>query len=426
MQNQIEEDIELALIGCYILDFETAANEASDFSITAEMFASPKAKAVFEAAHALHAEKRPVDPLTVRERLGPFDGSDATLFLTQAIDVTPTVAHTAYYAQLVRQKHETRRLRGILHAAARRLDDFPADMVQTDLMRQLEKNDNDPAKDGITFAEATDQAVDTFKKAAAGIAGLKTGLSFIDTAGGVQEGELVIISGKAGSCKTTLARQILTHVCSVEKVPSALITLEMTESQIAAQTLTDQSQTSQRKFMAGVATEQDWARLFAAKAKAEKWPLAITARARTPNRLSAYVRKVVRRGAKLIVLDYLQAMQPNADMVKANSEAQTTFASNTVRDLAVNLGVRFIVVCTENREGDLRYSDAIRYDAWKWFRMIQPAENNDDNPVFHLDMVKNRFGPVPKSVRPLYRVGNRLLTDAEWIEHTKTNKGKQE
>jgi replicative DNA helicase len=426
MQNQVEEDIELALIGCYMLDFEAAANEAADFSISAEMFASPKAKAVFEAAHALHAEKRPVDPLTVRERLGPFDGSDATLFLTQAIDVTPTVAHTAYYAQLVRQKHETRRLRGILHAAARRLDELPADMVQADLMRQLEKNDNDPAKDGITFAEATDQAVDTFKKAAAGNAGLKTGFAFIDTSGGVQEGELIIISGKAGSCKTTLARQILTHVCSVEKVPSALITLEMTEAQIAAQTLTDQSQTSQRKFMAGVATEQDWARLFAAKAKAEKWPLSITAKARTPNRLSAYVRKVVRRGAKLIVLDYLQAMQPNADMVKANSEAQTTFASNTVRDLAVNLGVRFIVVCTENREGDLRYSDAIRYDAWKWFRMIQPEENNDDNPVFHLDVVKNRFGPVPKNVRQLYRVGNRLLTSDEWLEHVKTSKGRKD
>ncbi|HNX36672.1 MAG TPA: DnaB-like helicase C-terminal domain-containing protein [Kiritimatiellia bacterium] len=420
-QTEVDNDIELALVGCYILDFETAANEASDFSITKDMFVSPLAQLAFETMAAMHAEKLPIDPLTVRERMGHREDQTLMPFLCTAIESAPTVAHTAYYAQLVRQKHETRRLRGILHAAARRLDELPADMVQSDLMRQLEKNDNDPAKDGITFAEAADQAVDTFKKAAAGIAGLKTGFAFIDTAGGVQEGELIIISGKAGSCKTTLARQILTHVCSVEKVPSALITLEMTEAQIAAQTLTDQSQTSQRKFMAGVATEQDWARLFAAKAKAEGWPLAITAKARTPNRLSAYVRKVVRRGAKLIVLDYLQAMQPNADMVKCNSEAQTTFASNTVRDLAVNLGVRFIVVCTENREGDLRYSDAIRYDAWKWFRMIQPEENNDDNPVFHLDVVKNRFGPVPKSVRQLYRVGNRLLTDTEWIEHTKHN-----
>ncbi len=72
--------------------------------------------------------------------------------------------------------------------------------------------------------------------------------------------------------------------------------------------LTDRSQTSYRKFMAGVANEQDWARLFAAKAVAEKWPLDITSRARTPTRLAAYVRKVVRRGAKLIVLDYLQAL----------------------------------------------------------------------------------------------------------------------
>ena len=428
MRTELDEDIEAALIGSLMLDYQLATQETADFAITPEMFVSGMARSVFETIQLLAAEKSPIDPLAVREKIRLQGGVDdsVTDYLCRVIDNTPTAAHAAYYGQLLRTKHEIRRLRRILRAADRRLEDEPADMVQAELMRQLSQNDADPAKDGITFAEATDQAVDTFKKAAAGIAGLKTGFAFIDTSGGVQEGELIIISGKAGSCKTTLARQILTHVCSVEKVTSALITLEMTESQIAAQTLTDQSQTSQRKFMAGVATEQDWARLFAAKAKAEMWPLFITAMARTPNRLSAYVRKVVRRGAKLIVLDYLQAMQPNADMVKCNSEAQTTFASNTVRDLAVNLGVRFIVVCTENREGDLRYSDAIRYDAWKWFRMIQPEENNDDNPVFHLDVVKNRFGPVPKSVRQLYRVGNRLLTDAEWTEYSKTNKGRKE
>ena len=416
-QTEIENDLELALIGGYLLDFEAATTEAADFSITAEMFVSPKAKAVFEAVHALHAEKIPIDPLTVRERLIASD-ANITQFLTQAIDVTPTVAHTAYYAQLVRQKHESRRLRGILYAAVRRLDDVPADMVQADLMRQLERNDPDPAQDGITFAQATDQAVETFRQIAAGTGGIKTGLAFLDSAGGIQEGELIIISGKAGSCKTTLARQILGHVCGNEGIPSALVTLEMTESQIAAQTLTDRSQTSYRKFMAGVADEQDWARLFAAKAKAEKWPLAITSRTRTPTRLAAYVRKVVRRGAKLIVLDYLQAMQADPAMARSNIEQQVTFASNTVRDLAVNLGVRFIVVSTESREGELRYSDALRYDAWKWFRMIQPEENNEDNPVYHLEVKKNRFGVVPKTVRPLYRVGDRLLTDTEWLEHS--------
>ena len=91
-----------------------------------------------------------------------------------------------------------------------------------------------------------------------------------------------------------------------------------------------------------------------------------------------------------------------------------------------NLGVAFIIVSTESREGELRYSDAIRYDAWKWFRMIQPEENSDDNPVYHLDMMKNRFGPVPKSLRPLYRVGDRLLTAEEWIELSNTDKGRRE
>ena len=74
----------------------------------------------------------------------------------------------------------------------------------------------------------------------------------------------------------------------------------------------------------------------------------------------------------------------------------------------------------------MRYSDALRYDAWKWLRMIQPEENNEDNPVYHLEVKKNRFGVIPKSVRQLYRVGDRLLTDAEWVEYNKTNKGKSE
>lgn len=426
MQTETDAEIESALIGCFLLDYESAANEASDFSLAPEMFVSPKAQLAFATMAAMRAEKRPVDPLTVRERMGERDDPAFTSYLIDAIESAPTVAHTAYYAQLVRQKHEKRRLRQILHAAARRLDDEPADMVQADLMRQLERNDPDPARDGITFAQAADLAVETFRQAAAGTSGVKTGLAFLDSAGGIQEGELIIISGKAGSCKTTLARQILGHVCGNERIPSALVTLEMTESQIAAQTLTDRSRTSYRKFMAGVASEQDWARLFAAKAQAEKWPLAITSRTRTPTRLAAYVRKVVRRGAKLIVLDYLQALQPDPSMARANIEQQVSFASNTVRDLAVSLGVRFIVVSTESREGELRYSDALRYDAWKWFRMIQPEENNEDNPVYHLEVKKNRFGVVPKTVRPLYRVGDRLLTDAEWNEHGKTNKGRKE
>lgn len=55
--------------------------------------------------------------------------------------------------------------------------------------------------------------------------------------------------------------------------------------------------------------------------------------------------------------------------------------------------------------------------------MIQPEENKDDNPIFHLEIKKDRFAPVPKSVKPLYRVGNRLLAADEWIANNKMNKG---
>jgi len=40
-----------------------------------------------------------------------------------------------------------------------------------------------------------------------------------------------------------------------------------------------------------------------------------------------------------------------------------------------------IVVCTESQAGELRYSAAIRYDAWRWIQMIQPDENTVDKSL---------------------------------------------
>ena len=57
---------------------------------------------------------------------------------------------------------------------------------------------------------------------------------------------------------------------------------------------------------------------------------------------------------------------------KSVAGGKMTLAFNAMRDLAVTLVVAFIIVSTASREGVLRYSDAIRYDAWKWLRMIQP------------------------------------------------------
>ena len=46
--------------------------------------------------------------------------------------------------------------------------------------------------------------------------------------------------------------------------------------------------------------------------------------------------------------------------------------------------------------------------------------------MYHCTVKKNRFGVLPKTARQLYRVGDRLLTDTEWIEHTKNGKGQSE
>lgn len=84
------------------------------------------------------------------------------------------------------------------------------------------------------------------------------------------------------------------------------------------------------------------------------------------------------------------------------------------------------MVSSESREGELRYSDALRYDAWRWIQMRQPEENSEDNPVYLCTLKNNRFGVLPKNDRELYGVGDRLLSSAEWLAYAKTNKGRKE
>ena len=105
-QTDIETDIEAALIGCLMLDYPGTVSETADFSITPEMFVSGLARQTFEAIQSLAADKSPVDPLTVRQKLGRYgEGGEAiSAFLCGAIDITPTAAHAGYYGQLLRQR----------------------------------------------------------------------------------------------------------------------------------------------------------------------------------------------------------------------------------------------------------------------------------------------------------------------------------
>lgn len=95
-QTDIETDIEAALIGCLLLDYHATMSETADFSITPEMFVSGLARQTFEAIQSLAADKSPVDPLTVRQKLGRYgEGGDTGYSLMRSGLSTPKRARTS-------------------------------------------------------------------------------------------------------------------------------------------------------------------------------------------------------------------------------------------------------------------------------------------------------------------------------------------
>ena len=81
---------------------------------------------------------------------------------------------------------------------------------------------------------------------------------------------------------------------------------------------------------------------------------------------------------------------------------------------------------TGGRFGELSLPEGTTLNIYDTNGGIQPEENDDDNRVFLLEIMKDSFVPESKSVKPRYRVGNRLLAADEWIAYTKMNKGQRE
>ena len=56
-------------------------------------FLDPTCRRVFEAIRALFSAGKPIDPVTVRDKLGPPEGDDWSKALMYYMDVTPTAAN---------------------------------------------------------------------------------------------------------------------------------------------------------------------------------------------------------------------------------------------------------------------------------------------------------------------------------------------
>lgn len=194
-------EAEMSVIGCMILDLG-CAKQAVD-GLTSEMFYNAKTKRIFTAAQELYWENRPVDVVTLVDKL-PDDKVD----IVRLAEFVPSTANFPQYMRIVR---EDWRQRTILQAAE---DVYTGALNRTaeesvELLRQIVEKQEAVAKaeqeEGKSFLDAAEELLKWLKDTSQSDT-VKSGFYQLDSmTGGFLRKSVTALCARSGGGKTDYA-----------------------------------------------------------------------------------------------------------------------------------------------------------------------------------------------------------------------------
>jgi replicative DNA helicase len=242
------------------------------------------------------------------------------------------------------------------------------------------------------------------------VTGIPTGFQDLDViTAGLQPSDLIIVAGRPSMGKSALMCSFAEHASVVEKIPTAIFSLEMSKEQLVQRFLCSHARVDMQAVRTGFLSQDHWGHLVNAAGKISHSPLFIDD---TPGINVLELRAKARRlksqhNVGLIILDYLQLMQSASPRAESRQQ-EISDISRSLKALARELSVPLIAVsqlsrATEQREGyrprlsDLRDSGAIEQDAdvvMLLFReeYYNPTEQNKG--LADIIIAKQRNGPV--------------------------------
>ena len=375
-------EAEQSLLGCLMLD-KDAIIKVVDF-IKAEDFYKGIHQDIFQVMVDLYEKSQPIDILSVSSKLkerNKLDDVGGSSYLTSLINTVPTATHISNYARIVRQK---KILRDLISASEEiGLSAFNETEEVDVLLDKAEKTVFGIGQRSLTqtFLPIKDILSDTFErldelsKNTGQLRGVPTGFADLDKIlGGLQKSDLVILAARPSMGKTSLALDIARNVAVLSNQPVGLFSLEMSKDQLADRLLASLANINLWNLRNGRLAGDDYSRLQHAMGSLSEAPLYIDD-AGSVNILQ--IRAMARRlqatkGLSLIVIDYLQLMEPMNRF--ASPVQQVTENSRALKMLAKELNVPVLVLSQLSRAvesrvpqiprlSDLRESGAIEQDA---------------------------------------------------------------
>jgi replicative DNA helicase len=240
-----------------------------------------------------------------------------------------------------------------------------------------------------------------------GMLGVPTGFKQLDNMlSGFQGSQLIIVAGRPGVGKTSIALNMAQNIAIKSKVPVALFSLEMSREQLAMRMMCSEALVDSEKIRHGSVTDEDFDNLSQAVKSLADAPLYVddTPTITVMEMLAKARRLKQEKGLGLVVIDYLQLMTGSGK--RENRQQEVAGMTRSLKIMAKEINVPILLLsqlsrAVEQREtkrpqlSDLRESGSIEQDAdvVMFLSRDKEAEQTGSNEI-RLIVAKQRSGPT--------------------------------
>jgi replicative DNA helicase len=409
-------EAEQSVIGSMIMDKDAIAGAAE--LLTGDDFYQQRFGVLFEAILELYNEGKPVDLITLQNKLKEKEAPEelnSLEFFRDIIASVPTSANVRYYANIVKEKSTLRQMIKVTESIT---NDCYMDKEKLEtIMEDSEKKMFDILQkrntgDFVSIRDIVFKSLESIEAAArnkGSVTGVSTGFYDLDyKTAGLQPSDLILIAARPSMGKTAFVLNIAEYAVLRGNVTTAIFSLEMSKDQLVKRIMSMHSKVNSQSIRTGELSDDDWIKLVESAKEIGNSNLIIDDTSSISiGELRSKCRKYkLEFNLGLVIIDYLQLMTGS----KKNESRQQEISeiSRSLKGLARELNVPVVALSQLSRAveqrpdkrpmlSDLRESGAIEQDADIVMFIYRDDYYNHDSEeagISEIIIGKQRNGPV--------------------------------
>ncbi len=409
-------EAEQSVIGSMIMDKDAIAGAAE--LLTGDDFYQQRFGVLFEAILELYNEGKPVDLITLQNKLKEKEAPEelnSLEFFRDIIASVPTSANVRYYANIVKEKSTLRQMIKVTESITNDcyMDKEKLETIMEDSEKKmfdiLQKRNNG---DFVSIRDIVFKSLESIEAAArnkGSVTGVSTGFYDLDyKTAGLQPSDLILIAARPSMGKTAFVLNIAEYAVLRGNVTTAIFSLEMSKDQLVKRIMSMHSKVNSQSIRTGELSDDDWIKLVESAKEIGNSNLIIDDTSSISiGELRSKCRKYkLEFNLGLVIIDYLQLMTGS----KKNESRQQEISeiSRSLKGLARELNVPVVALSQLSRAveqrpdkrpmlSDLRESGAIEQDADIVMFIYRDDYYNHDSEeagISEIIIGKQRNGPV--------------------------------